>query len=75
MGDGSSIPLFLQICVVGDAGSGAVGSDADGALQIGPPQGGSFLVVAVPNIGMRVMEHIEPPAGSAGSCSCAPGRW
>ncbi len=33
--------------MVGDPGIGAIGGDADGVLQVGPPQGGSFLTVAV----------------------------
>ncbi len=49
--------------MVGDAGVGAVGGDADGALQVGSPQSGAVLGIAVHNIGMRMTEHIEPSAG------------
>ena len=49
--------------MVGDLGRGAIGGDADGALQVGSPQGGSYLAVAVDNIGMRMVERIEPSAG------------
>lgn len=49
--------------MVGDAGIGTIGSDADGALQVGPPQGGTLLTIAVHNIGMRMMKYIEPSAG------------
>ena len=31
--------------MVGDAGIGAVGGDADGALQVGPPQSGAVPAV------------------------------
>ena len=39
------------------------GGDADGTLQVGPPQSGAVPAVAVHYLRMGVMEHIEPPAG------------
>ncbi len=49
--------------MVGDAGVSAVGGDADGALQICPPQSGSFLTVTVHYLRVRMTEHIEASAG------------
>lgn len=49
--------------MMGDAGIGAVGGDVDGALQVGPPQGGSCPAVTVHNIGVRMTKYIEPSAG------------
>ena len=49
--------------MVGDVGISTVGGDADGALQIGSPQSGTVLAVAVHDIGMRMVERIEASAG------------
>ena len=49
--------------MVGYLGVGAIGGNADGALQVGSPQGSSQLAVAVYNIGVRMMKYIKPSAG------------
>jgi len=51
--------IVVQILMVGDAGIGAVGGDADDALQVGSPQSGTMPAVAVHYLRVGVMEHIS----------------